>query len=50
MTTDWRLYEMLTHADWRPGDEPKIVNSITIRHEGRVIVVPLPADAEVKGR
>jgi DnaJ-class molecular chaperone len=22
MTTDWRLYEMLTKDTWRPGDEP----------------------------
>lgn len=47
MTTDWRIYEMLTKADWRPGDEPKIVNKVTIRYEGREIVIPLPAGAVV---
>ena len=47
MTQDWRLYEMLTKADWRPGDEPRIENKITIRYEGRVVVIPLPAEAEV---
>lgn len=47
MTTDWRLYAMLTKADWRPGDEPTIRNKITIRHGDRDVVIPLPPDAEV---
>lgn len=31
MNTDWRIYESLTHEDWRPGDEPTIRKSIVVR-------------------
>jgi hypothetical protein len=47
MTTDWRIYEMLTKETWRQGDEPEIVNKLTIRHGDYEIVVPLPAGATV---
>lgn len=48
MTTDWRIYEMLTKADWRPGDEPTIRNKVTIKHGDREIVIPLPPGATVE--
>ena len=49
MTTDWRLYEMLTREGWRPGDEPPIRNKITVEFEGHEIVLPLPEGAKVMG-
>lgn len=45
--TDWRLYEMLTKEDWRPGDEPPIQNKVTISYYGKTIVLPLPPGAEI---
>ena len=48
MTTDWRIYEMLAKADWKPGDEPPIRRKITITLGDRVIVVPLPRRVKTK--
>jgi hypothetical protein len=48
MTTDWRLYEMLTKETWRHGDEPTIIYKITVKHGDREVVIPLPSGAEVK--
>jgi hypothetical protein len=45
ITTDWRLYEMLTKEEWRAGDEPVVVNKIIVTHNGRTIEIPLPSDA-----
>ena len=47
-TTDWRLYEMLTKAEWRPGDEPIITSSVEVTFDGRRYVVPLPSGSKVK--
>jgi hypothetical protein len=46
--TDWRIYEDLTKADWRPGDEPEIAEAVIVTYGKRRIVVPLPRDAVVE--
>lgn len=49
-TTDWRIFDSLLYPNqpyWRPGDEPAIVNKVTIRYKGRVTTVVLPEGAEV---
>ena len=50
--TDWRIYEQMVPADqanWRPGDEPRIVNYVAlIDAEGGKRIIPLPKGVTVE--
>lgn len=45
---DWRIYEGLTKADWRPGDEPTITEAVIVTYGKRRVVIPLPPGARVE--
>lgn len=47
MTQDWRIYEMLTKKDWRPGEEADqpVGIKVVVTYGDHTIEIPLPPHA-----